>query len=240
MLPCTTRGHAALGVWQAFYDSPWHHPAIAWVAVVLGAIALASRQRFLFGYLVVFGLEIAADALASAPFIHVSGNAGSALAVLFVILGDLRFFLVVERCASPAGLTRGAFGRALGLSLVVPVVSFLIRVLSPLVANTGRLQFLAYEVPLVLLVLALRFVVLPRRLAARDAETRRWAYDLATFVAVQYALWILADVLLLADVAPAYALRVLPNIMYYALFLPFVYARAPRHEGSNEREPRDP
>jgi hypothetical protein len=217
-------------VWQALYDSPWHHPAVAWLAVAVGAFALASRQRFLVGYLILFGLEMAADALASAPFTHLPSGAATVLAVAFVIAGDFRLFLVVERCVSPSKRTWGGVLRPLGLSLVVPIGSTAIRLLVPAVAATGRLQFLAYEGLFVVLALAMRFVVLPRRLADRDAETRRWALDLTTFVLVQYALWVLADLLLLGGFAPAYALRIVPNLMYYALYLPFVYARAPSRE----------
>jgi hypothetical protein len=217
-------------VWQALYDSPWHHPAVAWLAVTLGAVALAARQRFLVGYLMLFGLEMAADALASAPFTHLPSGAATVLAVVFVIAGDFRLFLLVERCVSQDRLTWGGALRALGLSLIVPVGSSAIRLLVPAVSATGRLQYLVYEGLFVVLALAMRFVVLPRRLADREPETRRWALDLTAFVLVQYVLWVLADLLLLGGFAPAYALRIVPNVMYYALFLPFVYVRAPARE----------
>jgi hypothetical protein len=46
------------------------------------------------------------------------------------------------------------------------------------------------------------------------------------YVAVYYALWALADVLILVGRLDAgWGLRVIPNQLYYALYLPFVYFR---------------
>lgn len=219
-------------MWQAIYDSPVHHPGIAWLALVVSALVLASRQRFLYGYLVVFGLEMAADALASSPFLKMSDTLATVLSVVFVILGDFRFFLVAERCTEERGLTVPVFLRAFGLALVVPILSSLVRLGVPNVAATPRLQFLVYEALAVAVVVAYR-VVLVRRLAAADPAKKRWAIALSHFVVVQYVLWVTCDVLLVVGFTPAYAVRVLPNIMYYALFLPAVYALAPR----GEREP---
>lgn len=224
------RAHAARAVWQALYDSPWHHPALAWIAVVLFGLMLALRQRFLVGYLMVFGLEIAADALASAPFIHLPSGVGAVVAIFFVVAGDFRVFLLVERCAAPRGLALAGGLRALGLAVLVPLASAGIRLAVPVVAATPRLQYLAYEGLFVVLALVLRFAILPRRLEGRDAETRQWALDVMLFALVQYVLWVAADVLLLAGLMPAHAVRIVPNLMYYALFLPFVYGRAPRGE----------
>lgn len=219
-------------MWSTVYASPWHHPGIAWAAVVVGALLLATRLRFLAGYLVVFGVALAADALASAPFTRLPSAAGTALGVTFVIAGDLRFFLLVERCASQRGLDFRAFALAVGSAFMVPLTSTAIRLAVPAVAETARLQYLVYEGLFVLLALAWRFVVLPARLRSTPPEVRRWALGLATFVLGQYVLWVVADVLLLAGHDAAFALRLVPNVLYYALFLPFVYVTAPAEEKS--------
>jgi len=221
-------------VWQALYDSPLHHPGLAWLALVVSAFALASRQRFLFGFLVVFGLEMAADALASSPFVKIPGALGSAVAVAFVVAGDLRLFVVTERCAEARGLSPAAVARAVGLSLVVPVASSVVRALSANVAATPRLQYLVYEALFVGAALVYR-ATLSRRLATAAPARRRWALRLVELVLVQYLLWATCDVLVLVGFAPALAVRILPNIMYYALFLPAVYLWAPAEERDASR-----
>lgn len=226
-------GEARAAVWQAIYDSPLHHPGIAWLALAVAAALFASRERFLYGYLAVLGLAMAADALASSPFVKIPGSLGTAVAVAFVIVGDFRLFLVTERCAAVPG-SRAYFGRALALSLVVPLLSTAVRLGVPVVAATARLQFLVYEALFVVLAVGYR-VTLSRRLAAATPEVRRWALGVTTFVLVQYALWALADVLVLARFEPGLALRLVPNIMYYALFLPTVYLLAPSRERSPTR-----
>lgn len=221
-------GHAAPPVWQALYDSPWHHPAVAWAAVALGAVALASRQRFLVGYLVLFGLEIAADALASSPFVSIPGVWGTAVAVAFVVLGDLRVLLWIERAwGEGKPLRAAAVARAVGLSLVVPLSSTVVRLVSARVASVMRLQFLAYEALFVALALVLRFAVHRAKAPKIATEWRRSAGAVLAFVTVQYTLWATADVLILSGVGAGYGLRLVPNVMYYALFLPFVFVTAP-------------
>lgn len=215
-------------MWQALYDSPWHHPAVAWLSVALGAVALASRQRFLVGYLVLFGLEIAADALASSPFVSIPGAWGSAVAVAFVVLGDLRVLLWVERAwGEGKPLRAAAIARAVGLSLVVPVTSTLVRLASARVASVMRLQFLVYEALFVALGLVLLLVVHRAKAPKIAPEWRRSAGAVLAFVAAQYVLWATADVLVLSGVEAGFGLRLVPNVMYYALFLPMVFVTAP-------------
>lgn len=218
-------------MWPSIYASPLHHPTIAWVAVVVGALVLASRLPFLAGYLVVFGLEMAADALASSPFLHMPQAASTALTVGFVITGDFRYFLLAERNLDRRGLTVRAFVYAVLWAFVVPLTATAIRLSVPAVENTVRLQFMVYEGLFVVLAATFRFVLLPRRTRELPAETRAWLYPVTSFVLGHYVLWVVSDVLIhFFHVEAAYGLRLVPNIMYYALFLPFVYRTAPAHE----------
>ncbi len=72
-----------------------------------------------------------------------------------------------------------------------------------------------------------RFAVLPRR-ADVGNERARWGNDVMAFVAVQYALWAAADLLILSGEARGFALRLVPNVMYYGAFVGYVFVRAPR------------
>lgn len=219
-------------MWSSLYESAWHHPGVAWVALGLGALAFASRLRFLGAYLVLFGVALGADALAGAPFIRLPAPVGTVLSVVFVIAGDLRLFVVVERCTSKRGLNARAVGLAVASALIVPLASTAARLAIPAVAANERVQYLVYEAMFVVLALTWRLALLPARLRDAKPEVRRWALLVTTFVLAQYALWVTADVLILTGHDVGFGLRLVPNTLYYALFLPFVYAAAPPSERS--------
>jgi hypothetical protein len=65
-------------------------------------------------------------------------------------------------------------------------------------------------------------VVLPRRLRACGEPARRAVFALTGYEIVQYALWATADVVILwAKSDAGFAIRLVPNLMYYAFFVPF-------------------
>src|SRR5262245_46677371 len=117
-------------MFQKIYDSAWHHPGLCWIAgapllLLVAARLLRARegdQRLFAALLVVFQIEIVLDAWLTGVFTPLTGTAATAAAIAFVILGDLRFFLLLERWGRERqpGLG-GAAARALGLSLLVPV-----------------------------------------------------------------------------------------------------------------------
>src|SRR5215208_793488 len=115
-------------MFQAIYDSPWHAPAFYWLIAAVFLVALVRRLPWLTAYLVLFTFEIAADALATggwSPLILTQSRWLTPIAVVFVILGDLRFFALIERFARPPGTLLRARGAAaiIGWSLLVPVTS---------------------------------------------------------------------------------------------------------------------
>lgn len=212
---------------QAIYDAAWHHPGIAWVAAVATAVAFARKQRFLVGWTTLFLLAIVADAWATGAFSRVPAPHAWIAGVVFVILGDLRYFALAERFA------RGRFqGRtiaiAIGLSLIVPVTTEVLRRAVPLIGSTPRYTFLVYEILFLLLAIGMRFVVYPSRLlGVVSSPVRQWVLSIATFQIVQYGAWVFCDLLILAGVELALVLRIIPNTLYYGAFLPFVVLRAP-------------
>jgi hypothetical protein len=221
-------------MFQAIYESPWHAPAFYWLVALAFLFAVARRLPWLTAYLVIFTFEIAADALATggwSPLILTQSRWLTPIAITFVILGDLRFFALVERFARPRDARLGVRGWAavIGWSFLVPVSAEIARrVLPASLLVEPRTTFLTYELLFLSLALVLRFVVLPRRLAGADEPVRRWLLGVASFEIVQYALWALADVLILAGMSWGFLLRIVPNSLYYAFFLPFVWWTAPR------------
>ena len=64
------------------------------------------------------------------------------------------------------------------------------------------------------------------RQAIVSAQAPIGAYlgDVLRYVALYYALWATADVLIMAGQDVGWALRMVPNQLYYAFYLPVVYA----------------
>jgi hypothetical protein len=224
-------------MFRAIYDSPWHNPAAFWAAGLAFLAWWMRRKPFLTAFVALFTVEILADALSSgawSPVTLLHSPAEQPLSIAFVILGDWRYFLVAERYARSPSARPGdatapaAWASSIALSFVVPIASAIAnRHLPAGLAADVRWTFLVYEILFFLLAIALRFAVYPRRLAAAPAPVRAWILRVTTFEIVQYALWALSDVTILAGVDAGFALRLVPDGMYYMLFLPFVALTAP-------------
>jgi hypothetical protein len=229
-------------LFERIYASGWHNPGIIWVAGVLFLVALSWRRSFLFGYLTIFTVAILADAAQSGAFAPAQiAQAGFGLPVVitFIILGDFRYFLLIERYATvregePRFSLVGpgswkAWAVAVPLAFIVPVGSTIIHTgLYPRYFEIPRRTFLLYEAMFLTLVLVMRFVVLPRKLQHTAPDVRAWLLRVTAFVGAHYALWALSDVLILSGVATGNLLRIVPNLMYYAAFLPYVWWTAPK------------
>lgn len=230
-------------IFDVLYDSPWHHPMLCWAAtpLVLGLLwrarpraDAAPEARTLWRLALLGQLLIALDALATGSWSPIPADtaASTAAGVGFVILGDLRYFVLLERYSLPGG-PGGAAGplrgllRALGLSLLIPVLFEVVSLALPTVFAEPRRKFLGYEVLFLGLLLGVRWGLLPRRLAAGGQDLRGWLLRLTTFEVVQYGLWALADVIILAGARAGLLLRLLPNVLYYVVFIPFAYLTAP-------------
>lgn len=223
-------------MFQAIYDSPWHSPAAFWAAGVAFLALWVRRKPFLVAFFALFTIEIVADALATggwSPLALLKSPWASPIAIAFVILGDFRYFLLIERFArrpdaEPADpTTPAAWAGAAASALIVPVAAALANRTVAARFTDPRWTYLTYEALFVVLALTLRFVVLPRRLAAAPANVRAWLLAVTGFEIAQYALWVLSDVIILAGADAGFGLRLLPNAMYYAIFLPFVAWKAP-------------
>lgn len=222
--------------WQSVYDSPWHQPGLV-VALSLAAFAWALRARrggslrpFLAAWTALFTAEIVVDAVltaTSSPLLPDHGGLLQAAAIAFVLVGDARAYVLVERATRPEGEARRAVGLGVLWGSLVSVLMAAPARLVPAMQREARWIFLAYECLALAQALAWCLAVLPRR-AGVDAERRRWARAVMAFVAVQYALWATADVLILAGVSAGFALRLVPNVLYYGAFVGFAVARAPR------------
>ena len=218
-----------MSTFERLYASPIHDPLFFWLAAAFFVLVLAARLPFLAGFLVVFTFEIAADALATGALSPIPKGAswGTPVAVAFVILGDFRYFLLVEHYRKEGRSRAAIFGSAAAWAFVVPVASFAARNIVPSLAAPMRVTFLTYELMFLVLALVLRVAVLPRTTATAAPDVRRWLLEITVFEIVQYALWATADIVILSGVEAGFLLRFAPNILYYGLLLPFILWRAP-------------
>ena len=225
--------------WQAFYNAGWQFP---WAVLVVpfgyllfraaaGAPrggAVPEQARFVSGYLLGFAALTMLDPLATGPLAKAIGTdvAGTALGLLFVLLGDFRvYWLVLFLVAPGAGMAR-SLARAAALTPLVPVFAFGVKAAldSAFGGVPDQVLWLAHETAFVAmaLVLARRFV--PSRLG-RDGPRSDFLRAALGYVAAYYALWAAADVLILAGFDEGWAIRLVPNQLYYAFFVPFVHVR---------------
>lgn len=230
-----------------FYASSWQHPILLLLLpglfvlkygreLVRSALRHSTghsdgvRTRFLAAYLLWVLLNTALDASLTSDSVvrHLPWLAPSAkvLAIAFVILGDLRVFWLVFRLFAGASSWL-VWLLAIGASFVGPLAQAALVSLFPDRFGEVRLTFLSYEAVLLLLIGAVRW-----RLSLRfgaGSSPRELGREVLTYAMGYYALWILSDVLILAGFDLGYLLRVVPNVLYYGAFVPFVYSRARYH-----------
>ena len=222
-------------MFEEFYASPWQHPILLWVAPVVFLFFIpradgTGRSRFFVRYLRIFTVLTILDPLVTGPLlsaVDLPTGVSDKLMILFVILGDLRFFAIIEHfscAAEQVGSARGWL-RAIGWSLVVPILQLGLIGFFPGQFAEARYTYLAYEVLFVVLALVFRFVILPRR--TMSEQVRLWLNAVCHYALAYYGLWATADVVILSGFDAGFALRVIPNQLYYSFFLPFVFWKAP-------------
>ncbi len=222
-------------MFRVFYDSAWQHPGIAFAGgvplLLVGLFAWSASRRaqdpdprrhaWLATFLVL-ELAILLDAWLTGAWSPLHGGSASIAAAVFVILGDLRFFYLVERqrgeVAPGARNALRALVVALPMSLLVPIAAEVLRRTDP-TRFVGSALYVRYEVAALVVMVAYALARMPR--AADGADRRRpYVLRLLGIVGAQYALWVVADVLILRGLDLGYLLRVVPNVLYYVVFVP--------------------
>jgi hypothetical protein len=200
---------------KVFYDSPLVATLLPCVAA-LAVVVWAQRQKhFVRVYGSVFAVAIAADAYLNGPWTFLkSGSAwATAASVTFVIVGDFRYFVVLEHATT----NRFKLLRDLAWAFVVPVTSQIVRWTFPRIEHDELSTYLLYEILFFSLAAGVRVFRVPRAASARLAK-RATQFEL-----LQYGLWIAADIGLATVGSDAcYALRLAPNLLYYVAFVPMM------------------
>lgn len=211
---------------KAIYDSGWHHPFVAFVAGLALLFVIARRLSFLHAYLVVFLVEILADASVTGAWSSVTSGTPlyTALSVVFIVLGDFRFFFLADRATREDAPLGRVFAWSLPVSLIIPIVTGVMTKVVPAMRD-DRVLYLVYELAAGTLVLALERFRFAR--SGASPERRLFVRRVSRFFAALYYGWAASDAVILAGVELGHLLRIVPNVMYYGGFLPFVFAVAP-------------
>jgi hypothetical protein len=195
--------------------------------------ALPAAAPFVDGYAIAFACETMLDPFCTGPLLRALGGGegvGTAVMLGFVLLGDFRVYLLLfALCAIAGGHSwRRALPTAAAWTLLVPALAYplagALRATHP--ALHPNTLWLIYEALFAALALWLRARLVPRRVPAALPDLRAFLRQALAYVALYYALWAAADILIqLADLDAGWLLRMLPNQLYYAFWVPFVVAR---------------
>ena len=213
-------------------------PALLLVWLILAPAGRAAARspdpavRFIRRYCLFLGVETILDPIATGPltrFLGASDTAvGTAILLAFVLLGDFRVYLLMFRLPHPERGLAVAIREAATWTLLVPITAYAVN--RALHAAAGELPsqtlWLVYEVAFLGVALWMRLHAIAAWTQPGQEPLRRGLRAVAGYVAVYYALWALADVLILVlGLDAGWAVRVVPNQLYYSFFLPFVFFR---------------
>lgn len=244
--------------WSAFYHTDvqgvwalWAVPLVflAWLVAVPADPARAldpMRTAFLRRYAVVFTVETMLDPFLGGPVLRwlglADGSVATVVMVFFVLVGDFRVFLLLFALLAPArpldraGVT-AAVAEAARWTLLVPISAVAIDRALPLVLGPLPPQsiWLVYELCFLVLALTLRERLLPARLGHGHERLHAYLRALLGYVALYYALWAGADILILSGLDAGWLVRIIPNQLYYALWVPTAYLLffSPRYAAAN-------
>ena len=199
---------------------------LIWTERREGTGVVPAAARFVHVWAGTFALLTIIDPLATGPLLRALAVADAPVAtvvmVAFVLLGDFRVYWLLFAVAL-RDVRRGA-RLAAAVTPAVPLLAYasdrLIEGFAP--DATGQRLWLIHELMFTGVALWLWSAWLPRRVA--DAATLRFLRRVCAYVIVYYALWAACDALwLAASLDVAWLLRALPNQLYYAFFVPFVW-----------------
>jgi hypothetical protein len=223
------------GFFEAFYASTWQHPWLLWCAAGLAcwyAFRLHDRGSDVRRCTAALTLLSATDAwLTTSPPYGIGplpGAVSSLVPLSFVLAGDFRFLVLLTSATDSGGIrphTRSVAAAA-ALTLIVPITSQLIVSAVPGWGDNPRILYLIYELLFLALALALRSL-------HPIALKLRWVRSVCGFVSLYYGLWALADLLILGTGTDlGFALRLVPNVLYYGGLIAAIARFAPRLRAS--------
>ncbi len=207
---------------------------LAWRAAVPADESRAiapDAARFVSGITLFFAVATMIDPLSTGPLLRIDAFehtfAKTLIPFFFVLLGDLRVLWLAIGVARPERSLAENFGWAMGTTLIVPIVAGtgygLTRWLVPDVHS--QLLWMNYEFGFFVLCIFLSRRWIPRILSNQPVRAS-YLRALFGFSAAYYALWLTADLLIVVcGLDLGWAIRIVPNQLYYSVWVPFAYWR---------------
>jgi len=229
--------------WRGVYYSDLQSPYsllvlplafLAWRVVVptdTSRAMVPEAARFVAGLTLFFAIATMIDPISTGPLLRSDALENSVAKTLipffFVLLGDLRVLWLAIGVARPERSLTQNLGWAIGTTLIVPVgagIGYgLTRWLVPDIHS--QLLWMIYEFGFFVLCVFFSRSWIPRSLANEPARAS-YLRALFGFSAVYYALWLIADlIIVLGDLDLGWAIRIFPNQLYYSFWAPFAYWR---------------
>jgi len=223
--------------WRAFYQSELQG---VWSLLPVPAVFLAyllvsrrarelgassSEARFVRAWALLFAAETLLDPLVGGKLVAwlgVPAPLGTAVMLAFVLLGDFRVYWLLFGVAL-RDVRRGARLAAV-VTPAVPLLAYAGNHLAEGFAPdaTGQRLWLIHELLFTGVAAWLWSAWLPRQV--ENPLRLRFLRRVCVYVTLYYGLWASCDALWLAtSLDGAWLLRTLPNQLYYAFFVPFVW-----------------
>lgn len=220
--------------YEALYLSWWNHPLACWISAAVMLLIVARRLSFLPAYLVLNLAITCADAVVSGMWGNMGGQSSALytpLTFFAIVAGDWRVYWLMRREASADAQHPWGGWQAAAIAFILCFIPSLgVEALGrafPAAFADSRVLYLSYELLALGMMTALQGIWLGGWLVKRSPGRVAWARRVLAFAQAQYALWALADMVILSGYPQGFLLRIVPNIMYYALFLPVVWSLAP-------------
>jgi len=229
--------------WHAVYYSDLQSPYallviplafLAWRAAVPSESErsiVPEAAQLVAGLTIFFAIATLIDPIATGPLLRLDAVDGTIVATLvpffFVLLGDLRVLLLAICVVRPERSLSQNLGWALGTTLIVPITAGVGYALARWIWPElhGQTLWMIYEFGFFTLCVFLSRGWIPR---IQEIGPVRVDYLRALFgySAAYYALWLIADLLIVvAGLDLGWAIRIIPNQLYYSLWVPFAYWR---------------
>lgn len=185
-------------------------------------------SRFVHRWAIIFLVETLLDPIATGPllrWLELGGVLADNAMVPFVLLGDYRVFLLLLAVASPERPFAAAAAEAAAWTLLVPCVAGTSYAIMRVIDDPPSMMlWLVYESAFAVLALVLRARWV--RIEPTRPAVHAYLRALLAYVALYYALWAAADLLILTrGLDVAWAMRAVANQLYYAFWVPFAYVR---------------
>lgn len=224
-------------MFEPLYSAYVHMPWVGFVsAIVLFAVVMRKLPYF-YGLMALLILFTFLDGLRAGEWLRLGGK-GHAIyepfTYLFILFGDLRYFLLMYRYGKHHDLAEDRASPAktwlaiLGWTLAPTILLFLGGQIIPDAFSVPRHIFLVYELIMFCAAIVFLNLLLPSWFRGEKyADTHTWLRRVTFVELAHYGLWALSDVLILSGYDLGYALRFVPDTIYYTFFIVAVYVWAP-------------